>query len=206
MPNVVKYPKTPADHTSGEAAKPTTGDRPLFSLPTKQFPRFVCLHLSWLPRFSRRSTPPQCCRDLRREVFIAQRIISIGCAADFVHRAWFQLISKQLAVRRLSACRIRPPARRKEDAVLTTHLLRPARLPGSPTSGIPPGAPPWLRVPGSIRYNDGRQADSFPLASGKSGSPLPTACHCGDTCGSRTEHSAVLMLSSKRPALPVAPQ
>lgn len=126
----------------GPAPGYTTGDRPQFSLPTKQFLRFGCLHLSWSPRFSRRSASPQCCRDLRCEVFIAQRIISISCAADFVHQAWFQLISKQLAVRRLSACRIRPPARRKEDAVLTTHPLRPARLPGSLTSGIPPGAPP----------------------------------------------------------------
>ena len=68
-----------------------------------------------------------------------------------------------------------PPARRKADAILTAHRLRPARSPGSSTSGIPPDAPPCPRAPGSIRYGAGRQAGRFLLASGKSGNVLPTA-------------------------------
>lgn len=95
-----------------------------------------------------------------------------------------------------------PPARRKADAILTAHPLRPARSPSSSTSGIPPGAPPCPRAPGSIRYSAGRQAGRFLLASGKSGNVYPAPYHYGDTCGSRTERSADPGLSSRCPALP----
>jgi len=60
----------------------------------KQLLVFEFSHPAWPPGFTRYRSPPQSRRYLYRKALITQRIIAVGRAADFIHQAWLQLITK----------------------------------------------------------------------------------------------------------------
>jgi hypothetical protein len=70
---------------------------------------------------------------LRRKAFIAQHEIAIRRPADLIHQTRFQLVTKQLTVRRLTACSVCPQGviqrMRLQQLIDFTPRVRPVTRP-----------------------------------------------------------------------------